>query len=353
VNLSHAQHILVVRTDRIGDVVLTLPMIPVLRANFPSARIAMLLRSYTKELAEGHPGLDEILLYDEQGTLKPFRALWLELRRSRFDLVILASPTFRLALLMLLAGIPVRVGTGYRWYSLLFNRRVYEHRKTAERHELEYNFSLLKRIGISVDRYEKPQLVLAAHHVQAAEHIRQELGLDAGARVVVLHPGSGGSARDWSPLRFAQLGRELAQKGYRVVVTGGPGEDELVEQVVKHAGIGVLPLVNRLSVKELAAFLRMVDLFVSNSTGPLHIAAAVGTPVIGFYPPIRACSPQRWGPYTDLKTVFVPDPKACPRCHGKPCQGNDCMDLISVQEVVQCVERMLHTGRSQPVEVRL
>jgi ADP-heptose:LPS heptosyltransferase len=229
---------------------------------------------------------------------------------------------------------------------------VYEHRKTAEKHELEYNFSLLKRIGVTFERYEKPQLALSAHHVQAAEQVRQELGLNAHARVVVLHPGSGGSARDWSPLRFAQLGRELTQRGYRVVVTGGPGEGELVEQVVKNADGRLQPLVNRLSLKELAAFLRTVDLFVSNSTGPLHIAAAVGTPVIGFYPPLRVCSPQRWGPYTDLKTVFVPDPTACPRCHGKPCQGNDCMDLIDVQEVVQCVERMLYTTQNQHVEVR-
>lgn len=349
-SLSSPQHILVVRTDRIGDVVLSLPMISVLKANFPSARIAMLLRSYTKELAEGQPGLDAILLYDEHGTLKPFWVMRSELRRSRFDMVILAYPTFRLALLMLFAGIPVRVGTGYRWYSLLLNRRVYEHRKTAEKHELEYNCSLLTRIGATVERYEKPRLVLSDQHRRAAAHVRSELGLLPSDRVLVLHPGSGGSARDWSPSNFAQLGRAMIQKGYRVIVTGGPGEEALVQRVVREAGEGVQPLVNRLSLNALAAFLQTVDLFISNSTGPLHIAAAVGTPVIGFYPPIRACSPLRWGPYTEKKTVFVPDPRACPRCHGKPCRGNACMDLITVSEVLQSAEQMLRTHRSQPVE---
>lgn len=352
VSSSHPQHILVARTDRIGDVVLSLPMISVLRANFPSARIAMLLRSYTKELAEGQPGLDAILLYDEQGTLKPFWAMRSELSRSRFDLVILAYPTFRLALLMFLAGIPVRVGTGYRWYSFLLNKRVYEHRKTAEKHELEYNFSLLKRIGATFERYERPRLALSVQHTRKAEQVRKELGLLPSDRVIVLHPGSGGSARDWSPSRFAQLGREMVQRGYRVIVTGGPGEEALVQGVVSGAGNGVQPLVNLLSLKELAAFLQTVDLFVSNSTGPLHIAAAVGTPVIGFYPPIRACSPQRWGPYTEKKMVFVPNPNACPRCHGEPCQGNDCMELITVSEVVQSAERMLQANHPLPVEVR-
>lgn len=351
-NLPHPQNILVVRTDRIGDVVLSLPMISVLKANFPSARITMLLRSYTKELAEGQPGLEAILLYDERGRLKPFWKMRSELHRSRFDVVILAYPTFRLALLMVLAGIPVRVGTGYRWYSFLLNRRVYEHRKTAEKHELEYNLSLLKRIGAVFDRYEMPRLVLSDQHARVAEQIRKELGLLPGDRVIVLHPGSGGSARDWSPSRFAQLGSEIVRRGYRVVVTGGPGEDALVQRVVSDAGSGVLPLVNRLSLNELAAFLRTVDLFVSNSTGPLHIAAAMGTPVIGFYPPMRACSPQRWGPYTEKKTIFVPDPNACPRCHGRPCQGNDCMDLITVSEVMQSVERMLQANSPQPAGAR-
>jgi ADP-heptose:LPS heptosyltransferase len=312
----------------------------------------MLLRSYTCELAEGQPELDEIVLYDHEGALKPFRTMLVELRRRRFDVAILASPTFRLALLMLFAGIPLRVGTAYRWYSFLLNRRVYEHRKTAEKHELEYNYSLLKRIGIPFGAYRAPELALSERQIAAAENVRKEFGLFEHDRVVVLHPGSGGSAREWSPTRFAQLARELRQRGYTLLVSGGPGEERLVQQVVELAGEGVRPLVNRLSLKELAAFLKTVDLFVSNSTGPLHLAAAVGTPVVGFYPPVRACSPQRWGPYTTKKTVFVPDARACPRCQGKPCQGNTCMDLITVHDVLAAVERMIPRTVPPVSEVR-
>ncbi|MGH2568391.1 MAG: glycosyltransferase family 9 protein, partial [Bacteroidota bacterium] len=243
------------------------------------------------------------------------------------------------------------VGTGYRWYSILFNRRVYEHRKTAERHELEYNFSLLAAVGCSFERYPGPVLSYSREHSQAAGQLRSELGIANDDHVIILHPGSGGSARDWKPGNFALLAHELRKKKYRVLITGGPGEERLVETVVSAAGAGVIPLVNRLGLKELAAFLARADLFISNSTGPLHIAAAVGTPVIGFYPPILACSPQRWGPYTDRKFVFVPDRNKCPRCQGGPCEADDCMEQIEVGRVVQEVERLVPMKRNNLAEV--
>ncbi|HEX9828686.1 MAG TPA: glycosyltransferase family 9 protein [Bacteroidota bacterium] len=345
---SQFTNILVVRTDRIGDVLLSLPMVHVLRANFPEARISFLLRNYTRELVEGQQGLDATLSIDSAQGPKSFLTMLSVIWAHNFDLVVLAYPTFRLALLMFLARISTRVGTGYRWYSFLFTRKVYEHRKTAEKHELEYNLSLLEAVGCSFERYPKPVLTLSREHQEAAEKILQELRLAEAERVVVLHPGSGGSARDWSLENFGKLAYELRARGYSVVVTGGPGEERLVQTVLKLAGDGVHALVNRLSLLELAALLRHVGLFISNSTGPLHIAAAVGTPVIGFYPPILACSPQRWGPYTDTKTVFVPDRNACVRCKGGPCQGNECMEQIEVNRVVQEVERVFSVLK-QPI----
>jgi lipopolysaccharide heptosyltransferase II len=339
--------ILVCRTDRIGDVVLSLPMIEVLHRHFPAARISFLARSTTKEIVEGQPGLHAVVSYDLTDRPKAFFSLLSELRSYRFDVAVLAYPTFRLALVLFFAGIPLRVGTGYRWYSFLFNRRVFEHRKTAEKHELEYNLSLLEAIGCTFDRYPAPVLALSREQHLAAELIRAELGANGG-EVVVLHPGSGGSARDWSAEKFGLLARALRQKGFSVIVTGGPGEETLVEGIVRAGGPGVRPLVNRLSLMQLAAMVQKVGLFISNSTGPLHLAAAVGTPVIAFYPPILACSPERWGPYTDHKILFVPERAKCPRCHGGPCEGSECMDLIQVDDVLTAVDRLM-THKTNPI----
>jgi heptosyltransferase-3 len=335
------ENVLVVRTDRIGDVVLTLPMISVLRASFPHATISMLLHSYTQELVEGFNGLDRILTYDESGEQKGFRSFLGELRSKRFDLAVVSHPTFRIAVLMFLAGIPLRVGSGYRWYSFLFNRKVFEHRRTAEKHEAEYNVSLLRVIGCEADKVPPVVLLIPEGAKAAAMKEMKRIGISPADRIVVIHPGSGGSARDWSPGNFAELAKRLRREGYQVVVTGSAAERPLVESVVDGSGGSAVSVAGRLSLKELAAFLASAQLYISNSTGPLHIAAAVGTPVIAFYPPIRECSSRRWGPITDKKKIFTADSSMCSRCRGGVCQGNDCMDQILVADVLQAAQALI------------
>ena len=155
---SMFHNILVVRTDRLGDVILTLPLLPLIHQCYPEARVSMLLSRYTGEIVEGHPHADALLWYDDADHRPvPFWQMVHRIRQERFDAVIVVHPTFRLAWMMRLAGIPVRVGSGYRYYSVLFSRRVYEHRKDARRHELEYNLQLLRRIGCAVpERLEQP-----------------------------------------------------------------------------------------------------------------------------------------------------------------------------------------------------
>ncbi len=337
------ENVLVVRTDRIGDVVLALPMVTVLRENLPGSRISMLLRSYTSALVEGFAGLDTIITYDESGVQKGFFALLAELRARRFDLVVVSHPTFRIAFLMALAGIPVRVGSGYRWYSFLFNKKVFEHRKTAEKHESEYNVSLLQAVGIRAPRVPHIELAIPESSNEAAASELKRLGVSQAERFVVLHPGSGGSARDWSAEKFGDLARGLSDHGLKVVVTGTNTERELVDQVLTRSGGAALSSVGVMSLKVLAAFIGRARLFVSNSTGPLHIAAAVGTPVIAFYPPIRECSARRWGPLAEKQDVFTADNVTCSRCHGGPCQGNDCMDQIKVEDVLAAARTLLAT----------
>ena len=320
------QNILVVRTDRIGDVILTLPTIEALKSNFPNARVAMLLNSYTAGLADRHRGCSSY--YNRESAPKPFFEMLAELRRARIDAVVVAFPRFRISLLLWLAGIRIRIGTGYRWYSFLFNKKIFEHRKTIEKHEAEYNLSLLKGLGCIVSSKPEIKIVISEQDQKKAVSVRQSLGISEDDRLIVLHPGSGGSAHVWKPENFAQLAGELKKNGYHVVITGVKSEAELVKCVAQKAGEGVKLFISNLSLKEFAAFLQTAKLFVANSTGPLHIAAAVGTPVVGFYAPVRVMSPKRWGPLTDKKVIFVPDPVLCKRCKGGECQGNECMNKL-------------------------
>ena len=209
--------------------------------------------------------------------------------------------------------------------------------------------SLMRSIGCPWSGVPPVTLVPNERAENIAKGLRDELGLVGSRPLVVLHPGSGGSARDWSPENFGTLAKLLHAEGMRVVVTGIAQEEKLVRTVSERSGGVAIPLVGRLSLMELAAFLRPARLFVSNSTGPLHIAAAVGVPVIAFYPPIRECSPTRWGPLAKKKAVFVADNRACARCRGGDCQGNDCMDQITVEEVLRAARGLIASSREQPM----
>jgi heptosyltransferase-2 len=337
------KRILVVRTDRLGDVLLTLPMLPALRACFPDAHIAMLLRRYTGEVMEGNPHVNEVIWYDHNAERVPFFRMCALLRAQRFDAAIVVYPRLRLALLMFCAGIPLRIGTGYRFYSFLFNRKVFEHRKDAKRHEVEYNLNLVRELGCDVPRDFKPEFFVDIPAV-AEESVRvllQAHGI-AGKPFIILHPGSGGSAREWPAENFGSLAAKLsAETGCRVLVTGGKGEEAKVADVVRAADGSAIGVAGKLAVKELAVLIRSARLFVSNSTGPLHLAVAMNTPVVGLYPQHTAMSARRWGPYTGNKVVLVPDrPLDCQTCV-ENLTVCECMASISVEQVFTAARTLL------------
>ena len=343
-SLQPQGNILVVRTDRLGDVILTLPLLSVLRDHFPNARLTMLLRRYSGDIVRGNPDLDEILWYDDQQGPGGFIQMARLIRTKGFDAVIVARPEFRIALLMAWARIPIRVGTGYRFYSPLFTHRVFEHRRFAEKHEAEYNVGLAKALGVPLDAGPLRFPI----HINTSEHERMEdrlrlLGADGDRKRVIIHPGSGGSARDWPLGHFAELARLLQRReDVQIFVTGTAAEGAQVERVVGAAGPPAVNLAGECTVRELAAVISGAGLFVSNSTGPLHIAAALGVPVLAFYPTIAEMSARRWGPYTSLGEVLeAPSVPGCPACSGGDPQVCRCMESLSVDRAYATAQRLI------------
>jgi heptosyltransferase-3 len=349
--------ILIVRTDRIGDVILTLPMARVLKEHFPHARIAMLIQRYTAELVEDDPSVDQILFSDDvDGRALSFFHLVQLLRTERFDVVFHTHPRLDLALVTWFAGIPNRVGTGYRYYSILFNRKVFEHRKDARYHELEYNLHLLDAVGCPRAKESiHPELNVRGDAKDAVKALLRARGINEDEQIVVLHPGSGGSARDWSARNFGLLGSRLLEiPNVRIVVTGSQLEQPLINEVQSVAGPTTVTLVDALNLRQYAALANMASVFIANSTGPIHIAAAVGTPVIGLYPHITPQSADRWGPYTDRKTIFSPvdKPMDCRKCLNGRTGTCECMDSISVDKVFEAAKKYLF-GNSRMTESKM
>lgn len=303
-------------------------------------------------MALGDPAIDGFLWYDDGKGERPFMDMVSELRRERFDACVVAHPTFRLALLMFLAGIPVRVGSGYRAYGVLFNRRVFTHRKTAERHEADYNLELLKEIGCGVP---DPGSIGASIVIPDEARARvatflAEQGVGAGEKIAVIHPGSGGSAREWPLASFGALAADLARRpGLRVVVTGTAPESERGEAIVNATEGRARNLCGMVTVKELAALLQRASLVIANSTGPIHIAAAVGSPVLGFYPQIPVMGRIRWGPRTTRARVLVPqrDP-ACADCRDRGGLECGCMASIPVADAIRAAEELFAAAIPSP-----
>ncbi len=338
-----SQRFLVVRTDRIGDVVLSTPVLTAIKQNFPHAYVAMLVRAYTEEVVAGHPDLDAVILDDPAGRYRGLGVIRLaaQLKIHRFDVALLLHSDLRLALLCRLAGIPVRVGSGYRFYSFLFNRKIYQHRKNSGRHEVDLNLEMAAGIGVKADAVEfKFQIPNSAE--EKVTNFLEQNGISNQKPFVVIHPGSGGSALDWPAEKFGQLA-DAIQKTLEipVVLTGTKAEAGLLDRVQAAASSPLIRAEGVSSIKELTALLKRASLVVANSTGPLHLAVAVATEVIGLYCPIAPCLPERWGPYRRPNSVIMPPVQVCERCKPERCRHGNCMELISVQQVFTLAKEKL------------
>ncbi len=333
--MNSLRRILLARTDRLGDVILATPAATALKKKFPGLEVHFLVRRYTAGILEMHPHVDRIICLDEAGA----GALAGRLKQCGYDAVVALFPRPQLAWSFLQAGIPLRVGTGYRWYSFLFNRRVYQHRKRAQRHEAEYNLQLLEPLGLTGAAVEfhyrrDPAVELEVTRLLAAQGVADGF--------VVLHPGSGGSAREWPPEHFAALARQLTvAKKRQVVLTGDRSEREVAQRIQQLAAKKLIDLAGGLTLKQLAEVIARAAVFVGNSTGPLHLARMVGTPVVAFYPPITACRPERWGPYGRRADVLMSQQEECFRCRNSRLRVCACMQAIPVADALRKVEEKL------------
>ena len=341
--MATPKHILVARTDKIGDLLLSLPVFQVLKESFPDARLTALVSPYAREIVQGHPAVDGVELLDEGENLVGLAG---RLKVVNPDVFIALYPRPFQAWAAWLARIPVRIGSGYRWYSSLYNERIYVHRSACDRHEVEYNLDLVKPLGLD-PAAPAIQFPLSGEERTSARDLLIEKGIRPGTRYVVVHPGHKGSALNWKPERYGEIIAHLSQqKNLRVLVTAGPDEAQLISQVT--ALHGSLPpeqkpvtLIGECGLRQLAAVYEGALCFLSGSTGTMHLAAAVGTPTVSLFCPIPATTPVRWGPWGNESTVLMPKNLECPDCLVGRCSKHDPMDAITGAEVFAAMEKYI------------
>lgn len=341
--MNKPENILIVRTDRIGDVILTLPAAALLKKRFPGCRVTFLVRQYTKELVCNNPYIDEIMVLDEEKGRTKFFSNYRQIKSKNFDAVITVFPRFILSLILFYSGIKIRAGSGYRWYSFLFNKKVYEHRKYGEKHELVYNINLLRALGIEETVTEKECCFGLCPSEKEKEKIGQyfaDLGVDKAKPVIIFHPGSGGSAVDLPVEKMKELfSRTAGELNVNVLLTGDGKEKEICSSFPEY--VNAFNVCGKFNLGELIAVIDKSVLLIANSTGPLHIAAALGKNVVGFFPKIHSQSPVRWGPFTEKRHIFVPAIK-CSNCTRKQCEELNCMNSINIDEAFETIRRIVN-----------
>ncbi|GAA4014848.1 glycosyltransferase family 9 protein [Hymenobacter fastidiosus] len=313
---------LVSRTDAIGDVVLTLPVCGQLKRLFPGCRIVLLGRTYTQAVAEACPWVDAFLNFDALAQLPAAEQVAL-MRRQQADAAIHVFPNKQVARLAQQAGIPIRIGTRNRWiHWLTCNRLVALSRRESPLHEAQLNLKLLQPLGLLTELplAEIVPLVRLRPQIALPPELHQLLqARQPGQLNVILHPRSRGSAREWGLSHFGALARLLHQAGHRIFITGTAAEgEELRPWLTEHATILAADLTGKLSLPQLLAFIAGADGLVANSTGPLHLAAALGRHALGLYPPMKPTHPGRWAPLGPHADYLVFDRPECSDCRSQP-----------------------------------
>jgi len=330
------RNILVRSTNWLGDAVMTTPALTAIRDSFPGARITVLANALTAELLESHPAVDEVVIYDRKGCHAGFGGrlrLSRELRERRFDLAILLQNAMDAALIAWLARIPLRMGYATDGRGILLTHRVAPTREARRLHHVDYYLRMLEHFGI-VASTQKLSLQTSPEEDAAIAELLAGYGIRKDDFLLGINPGATyGSAKRWYPERFAAVATELvAAWGAKVVITGGPGEAQIAGEIDRAIDAPCINLAGKTSVHGLMSLIRRCNFFITNDSGPMHIAAAFGVPLVAIFGPTDHTTTA---PYTD-RSIVVRSEADCAPCLKRECPvDHRCMTAVTAAEVVK------------------
>ena len=309
------RRILIVRQDRIGDVVLTTPIPRAIKSKWPDSFVALLVNNYSKDVYLYNPYVDKIIIYDDIPItgFKNFLAKLREIRNYRFTHSLMLLPSKRINYMLFCCGIRRRIGVGHKFYQFItFVKGVSRYKYHPLRHEADYCMDLARKIGIKSNDLT-PQIYLteteryqvAALRIKARKENKYLLGINSTSK---------NSAPNLRPEIYLQLIKRLQNHNeFQLVIT----DNEVPNQLQSISGVEYPNSGARLrnSIVNFAS----LDCLISSSTGPMHIAAALGIRTISVFCPLTACSPKLWGPIGNRNTIILPENYYCGvKCPGDP-----------------------------------
>jgi len=335
-NISGVKKILISRTDAIGDVMLALPLAGLLKEMLgKDVKIAFFGKTYTYDVINSCEFVDEFYNYDTFNNFDQAGKVSF-LKEIAADVIIHVFPRESIASSARQAGIQYRIGTTHRLYHLWnCNHLVSFSRKNSTLHEAQLNAFLLKDLGlIEIPSLEKLSSLYGFRKLPELPDKISDRLKEAKFKLI-LHPGSNASAREWNKVHYRDLIRYLPADKVQIIITGSENELPGLDEFLSSLPESVINFVGRLSLEELIALINKCDGLIAASTGPLHIAAALGKHALGIFPPIRPMHPGRWAPLGKAAEVAVVK-KACSECRNEP-QKCHCINEISATEITDRV----------------
>jgi lipopolysaccharide heptosyltransferase I len=330
------QRILLIKPSALGDVVHTLPILNLLRRKWPSAHISWLINNDFASLVRGHPQLDELVLFDrnrlstwwrDPSATKALFSFVRELSAKQFDLVIDLQGLMRSGWLTALTRAPARVGfANARELAYLF----YTHHvpiDSMDQHAIERYLAVAEFLGCGRDPVEFKFVTDESDRA----HVDQLV--NGVGKFAVLMPGTNWPTKRWPVERFAELVTPLRERfGLATVVAGGRDVAEIASQIP-----ATINAVNKTDLRQLVALLERADLVIANDTGPMHIASAMGKPLVTIFGPTN---PVRTGPFGRMESVVRVD-IPCSPCYSRRCSHTSCMKWVKGEDVMEEVARQL------------
>lgn len=327
-----ASSILLIKPRAIGDVLLSTPVIGALRSAFPHLQIDFLTETFAADVVRGNPGVRDVLTFHKKkdSTLSVIRMV----RKRRYDIVIDLFGNPRTALFTRWSGARHRVGFPFRGRSYAYQYHVTP--RGGEVHNVDFNLDVLRHFGVAVNGPQPFFPVGEQEHRTAEEWFRTE---KIPANAVALNPGGGWYTKRWKRESYAALAdRIITGSGRSVLFFWGPGEKEEVE-AIRSLMTQQSRIIPSTTLKEMGAFLSRCSSMVSNDSGPMHIAAALGVPTLGIYGPTV---PRLQGPYGPKNRWVRHEDLDCLECNLTDCPiGNICMSGLTVDRVYSAFQSLL------------
>lgn len=350
VSRTEIKKLLVRAPNWIGDAVMATPTLSVLRERFDRAEITLLAKPAVAALFEHHPDVDRVLLYRDPGEhagVPGFFRLVRSLRKERFDLAFLFQNAFEAAFLAALAGIPERAGYAADGRRFLLTRSL--SRKEAPLHQRDAYLHLMNLWGGGFQA-RRPTLKVTEDEKRRARERLESHGISGSDLLTGINPGAAyGSAKRWIPARFAAVADRLSERhGAKIVIFGGPAEVSVAERVAAEMKRPAVILAGKTGVREAMALISECGLFITNDSGPMHIASAFDVPLVAVFGPTNPAATSPAGLYDR----WVQHKVECAPCTHRECPiDHRCMEGISVEAVLNEAEKQL-ARKIPPVDRR-